>query len=831
MKTTITKKMMLVLGILWGGVNYAYGAAGDEIKVSTIEGVKMTFTVLNETEKTCRVGDGTNPCIDPSTTGTVTIPEEVMGYTVTQIYSRAFKDCSIKEVVIPQTVSTIWGYAFQNCINLNECWLPESLTVLAEYVFSGCSSLEYVYLPHQLTEISKMAFDSCTNLEKIVIPASVTKIKQFAFRNCKKLAWLVFLGEKMPSHDDFVYWGASINACKQYDVDNWEMADPEIEIFVPNRESSNYDQYMPDMFGINNVTIVHGLEKMFNPFVYNIGGNYQRVTIYDRSSMGFMVKIEITGYDSNTEDYLCMYYGAQETVEEKTLTVPERVLDYKVTGFGSAGKMPNLESAVVPGTCKTIGYLRYIYHDYLPGYNAGFTGCTNLKEVEIQEGVETIYGGFIGTALKELHLPKSLKEYMSNSVGGCQNLTDVYLPVTEVKFNISYNEELDWEGYVLNTDYYYSNSQATLHVPFGAAQNYTDWIPQEFAKIEEMAPQDGDIFAYPFKTGHDMMFQIISEADKTCRVYGQDLFNPSINTNTEGTVNIPAKPLGYTVVEVGNTAFTMCKKLSFVGIPNTVERIGYWALAGCNEMVSANIPASVKVIDEYAFQSNEKLVNVFLPEGLEKIMDHGFAFCPALETITLPQSLTYLGNYAFQGSVLTSIEIPAGIKRIHEYSFQDCKKLESVVLNEGVQEIRPSAFEGCESLTSIDLPRSVNKLYQQAFKNCLKLADVKIRNSQITLVDYWGTPVADNQAFDLKTDRYAELTVPKDTYETYNQDPWFLWFNKISYSLENIPTGISLPATPSSLPAAWYTLDGRQLQQAPTRPGLYIQNGKKTIVR
>lgn len=49
-----------------------------------------------------------------------------------------------------------------------------------------------------------------------------------------------------------------------------------------------------------------------------------------------------------------------------------------------------------------------------------------------------------------------------------------------------------WEGSAGNVYYYYSNSQATLHVPFGAAKNYESWIPDEFAKIEEMDPQDGD---------------------------------------------------------------------------------------------------------------------------------------------------------------------------------------------------------------------------------------------------------------------------------------------------------------------------------------------------
>ena len=804
MKTIFTKKMMLAAIMMVIGAVNLMADNGDTFTTKTVEGVKMTFTITSESSKECFVGDTGNyniACIDNSTTGTVTIPETAMGYTVVGIREKAFAECSVSQVVIPQTVRSIGSNAFNKCTNLIKCWLPESITVLSEKAFSECSSLSDVYLPHQLTKIEKSAFWKCKSLESVVIPASVQSIYERAFRECDELSKIVFLGENCPGMGEGAFSSAACSSAT---------------VYVPNRRNSDYDTKLPNVFfSTTNLEIKHGLE------------NYSE-EILDRSTMGYMVGIAITSYDLEW-GYTCRYLGAKENVEDKTLTIPENVLNFRVIRLSSVGIMPNLETAVVPGTCITIGDITSYNSSFM---GSGFYGCSKLKDVEIQEGVQKILGGaFAYTALKELRLPKTIKEYTTSAVYSCPSLTDVYLPVPNASINLYNIYTLIWNGssyYEQFLYYFYSSSQATLHVPFSSAQNYESLIP-EFAKIEEMEPQDGDIFAYPFKNGHDMLFQIISVADKTCRVYGQDLLTPSIDKETEGTVNIPAKPLEYTVVEVGDFAFTLCKKLSFVSIPNTVDRIGTWAMAGCDEMVSANIPASVKVIDGYAFQKCAKLVNVFLPEGLEKIMDHGFAFCPALETITLPQSLTHLGNYAFQGSVLTSIEIPAGVNRIDEYTFQDCKKLESVVLNEGLQVIDYRAFEGCESLTSIDLPRTVNKLYMQAFKNCLKLADVKIRNSHIALVDNWGTPVADNEAFDLKTDRYAELTVPKGAFEAYNQDPWFLWFNKISYTLE--PTGISLPATPSSLPEVWYTLDGQQLPTAPTRPGLYIQNGKKTIVK
>ena len=36
---------------------------------------------------------------------------------------------------------------------------------------------------------------------------------------------------------------------------------------------------------------------------------------------------------------------------------------------------------------------------------------------------------------------------------------------------------------------------------------------------------------------------------------------------------------------------------------------------------------------------------------------------------------------------------------------------------------------------------------------------------------------------------------------------------------------------PLLLPRAWYTLDGRKLDGKPTQKGLYINNGRKTVIK
>ena len=54
---------------------------------------------------------------------------------------------------------------------------------------------------------------------------------------------------------------------------------------------------------------------------------------------------------------------------------------------------------------------------------------------------------------------------------------------------------------------------------------------------------------------------------------------------------------------------------------------------------------------------------------------------------------------------------------------------------------------------------------------------------------------------------------------------------QLSFDGEGETTGISpSPALPQE-ERAWYSLDGRKLQAAPTQKGLYIHNGKKVVIK
>ena len=118
----------------------------------------------------------------------IEIPENIYGINVTALDENLFKsNITIQSVVIPDTVTSIGGYAFHGCTSLADVSLPKGLTRIETNTFRYCTSLTRITLPDSLNVISSYAFAGCINLSSVDIPDTVTSIGEYAFDACADL--------------------------------------------------------------------------------------------------------------------------------------------------------------------------------------------------------------------------------------------------------------------------------------------------------------------------------------------------------------------------------------------------------------------------------------------------------------------------------------------------------------------------------------------------------------------------------------------------------------------------------------------------------------------
>jgi len=95
-------------------------------------------------------------------------------------------------VTIPNGVTSIDDYVFQNCGNLIEITIPDSVISIGSGAFQGCYSLTSIAIPSSVTSIGIGAFEYCSNLTSVIISANVVSIGSGAFSSCSSLTSVTF---------------------------------------------------------------------------------------------------------------------------------------------------------------------------------------------------------------------------------------------------------------------------------------------------------------------------------------------------------------------------------------------------------------------------------------------------------------------------------------------------------------------------------------------------------------------------------------------------------------------------------------------------------------
>ena len=123
----------------------------------------------------------------------------------------------------------------------------------------------------------------------------------------------------------------------------------------------------------------------------------------------------------------------------------------------------------------------------------------------------------------------------------------------------------------------------------------------------------------------------------------------AISEKTSGAIVLPSMLGGYPVTSIGSKAFSYCRGLMSVTIPDGVTSIGSEAFYGCSGLTSVTIPDGVTSIGYYAFYGCSGLTSVTIGDGVTSIGDKAFYNCTSLQQLTIPDGVTSYGADCFEG--------------------------------------------------------------------------------------------------------------------------------------------------------------------------------------
>ena len=707
---------------------------------------------------------------------------------VSPFYVTQYCNNTLKYVKLGDNLTSIGDGSFNGCFRLTSLEIPSGVSSIGDAAFKGCSGLGSIIIPDSVTIIGKSAFYGCRSLISIVIPESVMTIGDNAFWGCKSLS-SISMPKNITSIGIGVYEGCS--SLTGIDIANgvttignraFYGCSGLSSITIPQNVTSIGESAFYGCCGLTSLIIPEGVSSLGNHAFDECSG---LTYIYVPSSL----KTLLSSFEGCTNvetliwnsPYEGIYYISQQCYSKlKNVSLGE-----KVSGIGSTS----------------------------------FRYCTGITSIEIPESVTGIgWEAFLGcTGLTSIVIPEGVISFGDRAFSGCRNLTSVSMPSTiySVGENVFAGcdsiSSLEW------------NSNAS---PSSVAKN------KDALKRVHIGPDVTEIRPGAF-WGFVNLTDVTVLSNKIEKI-GYEAFAGCTNLPKitylydETAVNIPNS-----VTEIGDFAFSDCKKITAIRIPQGVLRIGRGVFVNCTNLKELVVDNRNEVYDSrnncnaIITTSNNSLImgcaGSYIPETVTSIGSYAFNNCTNLKTINIPQSVNLISDGAFVGcSNLLSITvdvnntkydsrnncnaiietyydaiilgcqntvIPDGIRKIGEKAFLYCEDLIAIDIPESVNIIGSSAFYGCSGLTSFVVPSKVTYIAQSLFYGCTNLSSVVIHDKVKSIGDkafeltglksiyvYATDPKSigvDDRTFYQHGTNGCKLFVPASSIAEYrNNEPW-----------------------------------------------------------
>ena len=583
-----------------------------------------------------------------------------------------FDGSYVKDLVIPEGVTTIGQYAFKDAKWLKSIKLPSTLNIIASSAFAGCISLEEIVLPDGVKTISDHAFEGCYNLKSIKMSNDIETIGDYAFAKCSSL--VLDLPKNLKVIGAYAF--ADCLSIK--------------DLFIP----AKVKQIKRDAFkGLGRVLESIKVDPLNTTFSSGIDSNAI-----------FNVKKGI------------LLIGCKNSKVDQGIRVINKYAFAYCDG---------LKELSLPNTVQTIGAFAFIHCDNLEKIDlnqvnkieeGAFKSCINLKEINLPNSLTVIKDyAFLGSGINKIVIPESVTTCGKVVFGGCSNLEEISLPSTLTVVDIITND-------IFKACHNIKNIKINPKNPnFDTSYECNGLIDKDgvllLASSSTIIPPNVKrIYSSAFSNNQQLESLVIPE---TVESIAKDAFKDCHNLRRlEITRLISALPV---------CMCDGCENLEEVILPVTIENIADSAFNNCKSLKSIVLPGSLKSIGRSAF-ANTGLEYVVLPSGVEKIGQNAFNGCKELCDINLPDSLSYIGSGAFAGTALKNIVLPENVYVLSSSTFASCKELESVNLN-NVTEIGPKAFNNCTKLRKVVMNTKVKMIDSYAFASCEKLTSIKLSNS------------------------------------------------------------------------------------------------------
>ena len=646
----------------------------------------------------------------------VTIPNSV-----TSIGRSAFQDCSgLTSVTIGNSVTSIGQSAFSGCSGLTSVTIPNSVTSIGQSAFSGCSGLTSVTIGNSVTSIGDYAFRGCSGLTNVTIPNSVTSIANGAFRGCSSLTSIsVETGNtKYDSRNNCnaIIETASnklIVGCKNTTIPNSVTSIGNYAFYgcsgltsatIGNSVTSIGNDAFNGCSGLTSVTIGNSVTSIGDWAFINCSG-LTSVTIPNSvTSIGRDAFIGTAWYDNQPDGLV--YAGKVAYCYKGTMPANTSISLQEGT-LGIAGRAfsgcSGLTSVTIPNSVTSIG-------------DEAFRGCSGLTSATIGSSVTSIgQSAFYGcSGLTSVTIGNSVTSIGYNAFGGCSGLTSVTIgnSVTNIGF------------------YAFNNCSSLTSV----------LIPNSVTSIA-----GGAFIGCSGLTSVTIPNSVTSIGDHAFQACS----------------GLTSVTIGNSVASIGNDAFNGCSSLTSVTIPNSVTSIGEGAFSGTAWY--DNQPDGLVYAGKVAYKYKGSMpanTSISLQEGTLGITEMAFIGCSGLTSVTIPNSVTSIGINAFYGTAWdenlpdglvyagkvaykykgtmpekTSITLQEGTLGIAGDAFGGCSGLTSVSIPSSVTSIGDYAFGGCSGLTSVSIPSSVTSIGKFAFRDCSGLTSVTIPSSVTSIGD------------------------------------------------------------------------------------------------